>query len=89
MFFFIILCFTLGWVANIQNRYQYIQVDLEKPQEIYGIRIAGAAKYKAKVDTFFVLISLDGSKWTRVLPNVSFKAISYSFTKIENGIETV
>merc|ERR1719187_2255435 len=57
-----------GWAAAVadKNEYQWIQVDLYKPKEVFGVMIQGRSQIQQWVTKFKVEYSMDGKNFETI-----------------------
>ena len=64
-----------AWIAGVDNKNQYIQVDFLQPTYITGVTTQGRPSVPSYVTSYFVLFSNDGVNWNTYMENGHKKVI--------------
>ncbi|XP_052092501.1 mucin-5AC-like [Mytilus californianus] len=71
-----------SWIAGVDNKNQYIQVDFLQPTFVTGVTTEGRPSVPSYVSSYFVLFSNDGVNWNTYMENGQKKQFSGNFDSV-------
>ena len=58
-----------AWVAGVENKNQYVQVNFLQPTYVTGVTTQGRPTVPSYVTSYFVMFSSDGVNWNTYMEN--------------------